>query len=340
MKADDIVKLKVDNESLMRGLDYALLSWTSTFNRMGKPNPYSRMQKIMIGVAAEVELQKYLESNRIKYGLKGQTKWYQVDRYDISINNVPIDVKANMLDLNNQYILDKIHDTPIDKWLLKCQALVPLDQFNCKSARKIKKCYVFPFICGRFDPDNGSDPFIHAFWDYRWLKKGDFKKDTTCSNLRLSYTQPSSNASLRIYGTSGDKQACIEDIDLSKANVLTKNKFFQVFSILWTGTSKPVGDLSIKWLHNNLKEKIKADLSFNLEKTKDGYVPTLNNWQSMQMFNYDIYIAGWIHENDMRVDGREYKRFSKEVEQYQEIKVDNWGCDVVDLNPLKNINEL
>ena len=340
MNAKDIIKLNVSNDSLMRGLNYALLSWTSTFNRMGKPNPYTRMQKIMIGVAAEHEFVKYLESKGIQYDLSGRTRWYEVDRYDLSINGVPVDVKANMLDFRSPYIVDKISGTTIEQWLLKCQALVPLDQFNCKSARKVKKCYVFPFIGGYFDTMFGAQPYIHAFWDYRWLKKGPYKDDRTRSALKLYYSKPSKDASIRIYGADGNNGACIEDVELSQPSVTTKNRYFKVFSVLWTGDGDPQGDLTIKWMQNNLKEKIKAELSFELERTADGYAPSENNWQSMQMFDYTIYIAGWIHEDDMRVDGKEYKRFCKDVEQYQEIKVDNWGCDVRDLNPLNNIDEL
>ena len=149
---NDIVKLLVKDDSLKAGLDYALISWTSTFNRMGKPNPYKRIEKILLGVAAENEFIDYLKSKHIKYELKGRTRWYEVDRYDIGINGTPVDIKANFLDLSSAHIQSK-YDSLFqskEEWFLKCHALVPLDQFNCASDRKVKKNYLFPFIEGYF----------------------------------------------------------------------------------------------------------------------------------------------------------------------------------------------
>jgi len=104
---NDIVKLPVKEDSLKVGLDYALISWTSTFNRMGKPNPYKRIEKILLGVAAENEFIEYLKKQHIKYELKGRTRWYEVDRYDIGINGTPVDIKANFLDLSSAHIQSK-----------------------------------------------------------------------------------------------------------------------------------------------------------------------------------------------------------------------------------------
>lgn len=75
---DDIVKLPVKEDSLKVGLDYALISWTSTFNRMGKPNPYKRIEKILLGVAAENEFIEYLKTKHTKYELKGRTRWCEL----------------------------------------------------------------------------------------------------------------------------------------------------------------------------------------------------------------------------------------------------------------------
>ena len=90
--------------SFEKGLDYALKSWTSTFNRMGKPNPYSRIEKILIGIIAENAVENYLRDCEIPYNEKGKTRWYEKDRYDIGIGNYAIDVKANFLDQKSSYI--------------------------------------------------------------------------------------------------------------------------------------------------------------------------------------------------------------------------------------------
>ena len=246
MTPEEIIKLNVSEDSLTQGLHYALLSWSSTFNRMGKADPYERLQKIMFGVAAELEFENYLNSKAIEYDLSGRTRWYEVDRYDLSINGVPVDVKSNLIDFSSPYIIRRIKNTSIEKWLLKCQALVPLNQFNCKSSRRVKKCYVFPFVGGFFDTMNGGRPYVHTFWDYKWLKKVDYLKDKREGQIRIKFSNPSVGASIRIYGTSRPKHYCIEEVNLSKDEIITENSFFQVFSILWTGKNEPKGTLTIE----------------------------------------------------------------------------------------------
>ncbi|KAA6340378.1 hypothetical protein EZS27_011753 [termite gut metagenome] len=130
---NDIVKVDIDDSFFSKGLEYALISWTSTFNRMGKPNPYSRLQKIILGIIAEKAFEGFLTKNNIDYETNGKTKWYEIDRYDIGIGGFAIDVKANFLDLNSPFIRSKQQNHLFDNkesWFLKCHALVPLDQFN------------------------------------------------------------------------------------------------------------------------------------------------------------------------------------------------------------------
>lgn len=340
MKKSDVLKIKSSQDALKDGLNYALISWTSTFNRMGKPNPYSRMQKILLGVAAEVDFQNFLKAQNIKFDLKGQTKWYQVDRYDISVKGKPIDVKANVLDDSTAFIEGKMaqYDNDISSFVYNCHALVPLDQFNCTSKRKIKnKIYVFPFIKGHFETQSNQHPLVHAFWDYKWLKKGDFKNDPTAEYLKINYSGASPSARIRIFGTSAPNTACIEDVRLSSPNVMTANKFYQVFSILWLGEGVPTAKIKIRRQFQGLSETINNTIDFELVNTENGYVPSANNWQSMHFSDYELYIAGWADEDDMRINGEKIPRFFKKLEQYQETKVDNWGCLVKDLNPIKDL---
>jgi len=337
---NDIVKLPVKEDSLKVGLDYALISWTSTFNRMGKPNPYKRIEKILLGVAAENEFIEYLKKQHIKYELKGRTRWYEVDRYDIGINGTPVDIKANFLDLSSAHIQSKYDSLFMTKeeWFLKCHALVPLDQFNCASERRVKKNYLFPFIEGYFSEGTKAGPLVHALWDYKWLKKGPYKDDFSTEHLFIGYSEPSEKASIRIYGTSAKNESCIEDIKLDKKHIISTNLFHQVFSIVWTGSSMPQGKLTIRKNDSKIREIINNTCEFELEQTSDGYAPSVNNWQSLKLYQYSIYLLGWIKEDDFRVNGNEYPRFSHNIEQYGDTKVDNWGCLVEDLEPISSIS--
>ncbi len=44
-------------------------------------------------------MEKYLIDNKINFDIKGKTKWYEEDRYDIGINGYAIDVKGKLFRL-------------------------------------------------------------------------------------------------------------------------------------------------------------------------------------------------------------------------------------------------
>lgn len=344
--ANDIVTIELEKNWIRAGLNYALISWTSTFNRMGKPNPYSRLEKIVLGIIAELAIEKFLTDSKLDYETHGKTKWYEEDRYDIGINGFAIDVKSNFLDTRSPYIISKLNNLFEDKlnWFLKCHALVPLDQFNPglnqRRAHKRDKVYVFPFIEGHFIEDSFEPPLVHTFWDYKWLKRAECKDLPNLGELTIEYDGTLNNASITLYGTTSKNQSCIEKIILTSNKLSTKNNFFQVFSIEWTGTKKPDGNLKISSKVIKLKEIIKPESKFELEKNDEGYWPIENNWQSIKINNAKVHLLGWIYEEDFRIVGKEQKRFTKTIEQYSEIKVDNWGCLVKDLEPMNKISKI
>lgn len=345
IKKNEIVSISIDKSFFLKGLDYALISWTSTFNRMGKPNPYVRLQKIILGIIAENAFEKFLIDNKINYETNGKTKWYEVDRYDIGINDFAIDVKANFLDLKSTFIQNKLNNLFEDKaaWFLKCHALVPLDQFNPgtseRRVHKRNKVYVFPFIEGHFNENIDTGFLVHTFWDYKWLKRAEQKNLPNLGRLTIKYNGTLDNSYIKIYGTTSKNNVCIEQIKLTSSEIISKNDFFQVFSMEWIGIS-PDGILQVFSKVLNLKEVVKPNLSFSLEKTDDGYWPSENNWQSLAIHNCNVHLLGWIYEEEFRIIGKEYKRFTHTIEQYSETKVDNWGCFVRELEPIKNINKI
>ena len=92
---------------------------------MQKNNPYTRIQKIIIGIIAEKAVEEYLIDNKIKYECNGKTRWYEEDRYDIGLKELAIDVKANFLDAKLPYIIKNISNLFEDKyrWFLKCYSV-------------------------------------------------------------------------------------------------------------------------------------------------------------------------------------------------------------------------
>ncbi|KAA6340377.1 hypothetical protein EZS27_011752 [termite gut metagenome] len=90
----------------------------------------------------------------------------------------------------------------------------------------------------------------------------------------------------------------------------------------------------------SLTEIVNPFLSFELEKTDGNYRPLKNDWQNLAIHALNVYLLGWIEEEDFRIIGKEYKRFTHTIEQYQETRVDNWGCLVKDLESIHQINKI
>ncbi len=345
IRAQDIVGLDIDNSWFRSGLDYSLISWTSTFNRMGKPNPYNRIEKILIGIIAEKAVESYLTHNAKNFETAGKTKWYEIDRYDLGIRGYSVDIKSNFLDTSSTHINNKYKkiSNRNDKlaWFLKCHALVPVDQLNPgnkkRRAHNRDRIYVFPFIEGYFKEQRCLRPLIHAFWDYKWLKRAESKNLPNLGRLEIEYTGSKKFSSIKIYGTTEANVACIEEVNLNSSKIKTINNFFQVFSLEWTGDNMPNGNLTILSTSLNLREIISPQCSFTLTRKSQGYWPSNNNWQNLTISDAYIYLLGWIKEEEFRINGCEYKRFTKNIEQYAEIKVDNWGCPVNLLEPMNRI---
>ena len=169
-------------------------------------------------------------------------------------------------------------------------------------------------------------------------EKGVYKDDRTAEHLMIGYNAPSDAASIKVYGTSSKNVSCIEEIHLTKKHIISENTFHQVFSIVWTGSAGPTGKLTIRKENSRIKEVIEPTCDFDLMQTSDGYTPYVNNWQSVKLYDYAIYLLGWIKEDDFRVIGDEYPRFSHNIEQYGDTKVDNWGCLVEELEPISSLS--
>ena len=341
VESHDIVRIPILDEWVVQGLKYGQLSWTQTFNRMGKASPYKKIQNIALGKIAESAVFEYLNKSNIKFDLKGSTKWYEVDIDDLEIRNHQIDVKSNFVDKNSDYIKRKKIKSDAEaklEWYLKCHALVPADQVASKNRgnSKMKKRFVFVFAEGTIN-SNSSKHIIHAFWDYRWLKKAEHKNYPHLGNLRIS-SLSSKTIELTIYGTTGINTAVIEKIKLQNGETLTKNSYHQVFAA-YVSTGLPDNDLIIKSEDGLLTEVIKSKFSFTVDSNEKPIKVISNDWNSVDIQIDHCYIAGWIDKEEFLIISKEYPRYTKIFEQYQDTLTSNFACEVKDLEPISKIGD-
>lgn len=340
ISSSDVLVLPVAATWVNNGINYALSSWASTFNRLGKKNIYSRLSKIIVGVVAEEATRDSLKRIGIPFDSKGSTAWYAVDRYDMGINGKSIDIKAIFLDRDNRSQVTKLTKagviTDIAANVHKFTALVPLDQFNSPAAKKRagrEKLYVFPVVDANSVVSVATGKLAHLMWDYQWLKKGPAKDSPRLGKLELKSSQP---GRIRLIGTDMKNSLVQEEINTRAEYRPTKNDFWQLFSIeLLSG--KPV-DLTVKSKNNSIVERIGAKIGFSVVKGSNELQQ--NDWMPVGIANGAVYICGYGTDRLLRVMGREYPRFSKDVLQYSDTLIDNWGIAMHHLDPFHSIGSI
>ena len=342
IESHDIARISVKDDWIKQGLKYGQLSWTDHFNRMGKASPYKKIQNIVIGKAAESAVQEYLRKSGIPYDLEGSTKWYEIDIDDLEIHDHQIDVKSNFIDKNNAYIKRKRIKSELEaklEWYSKCHALVPTDQINSKNRgkNKVKKLYVFVFVEGTIN-DSSDKNILHAFWDYRWTKRAEHKNAPHLGQLHISSTSKK-NISLTIYGTTAKHEAAIENLIIQDGKATTSNSYHQVFS-LFSNSGLPDKEITVKAGDTKLIETIKPMFSFSLDNSVKPVQVISNDWNSVDVQIDHCYIAGWKEKDDFILISKEYPRYTKIFEQYQDTLTSNFACEVKELEPIAQIGNI
>lgn len=336
----DVAVLPVRDEWVDAGVNYALRSWAVTFNRLGKKNVYSRLSKIIVGVVAEQATRAALEKYRISFDSEGSTDWHAIDRYDLGVNGTSIDIKAVFLDRDNRAQVAKLTRAGVISDIAanvnKFTALVPSDQFNSAAAKKRAgrdKVYVFPVVDANSVVSETDGRLSHLMWDYRWLKKGDAKDSPRLGKLNV---KSSRSGKVRLVGTDAKHSLVVEDVKADASGRQTRNDFWQLFSIeLLSG--KPI-DLVVKSQNGRTVERIDAKVGFSIDSGSDE--PLQNDWMPVGIANGTVYICGYGTDQLLRLKGRSYPRFSKDVLQYSDTLIDNWGVAVQHLKPFQDLGSI
>jgi len=72
---------------------FAIRSLPYTYNRMGG-SPFSRLRRIVVGVAVELAFRRHLSELDIPFDIKGATPFTDPDRYDVSFGGHRCDIKS------------------------------------------------------------------------------------------------------------------------------------------------------------------------------------------------------------------------------------------------------
>ncbi|MHA1369703.1 MAG: hypothetical protein ACTSRA_08335 [Promethearchaeota archaeon] len=337
--------LKIEDNHIIRGVNYAVKTWPVTFNRMGK-GPIDRIINIMKGITVEYAFIDYLEKNNIEHDLEGQTAWYKIDRYDIGVKGKEIDIKTNYLDPFLPVLqargIDQLNPNNTE-WLLDCCALVPSDQLYSRTFPD-NGYYIFAYLTGHFNPEvQVKKKFAHAFWEYEWFKPARWIKEHGKPQLgRIQISSDSradKNEKFIVIGTKDYRQFYSETLQLdSNAEAETAEEFFQVFTLISEGGDLPTGTISVKGTNTTLVEDISPQIGFVSHRDeKKNMIVEQNDWGNIWIYDSYVYFAGCMTKGDFKEKSESIPRFYKKCKQYADILVKNNMIQVQDLDDMDKI---
>ncbi|MGC1378531.1 MAG: hypothetical protein WA821_20030 [Anaerolineales bacterium] len=140
--SSDFIKLPYTPDLTEGGIAYATRSLPYTYDRMGG-SLYSRLRRIVGGVAVELAFRRYLGEQAIPFDVKGATPFSQPDRYDVSLGGHRCDVKTFVMSKRNQIVATR--RSP--ELVLRAPALIPADQFASEN-HSDQDIYLFAFLFG------------------------------------------------------------------------------------------------------------------------------------------------------------------------------------------------
>ncbi len=333
-------------KTIERGIDYAFKSLNATYNRMGSASNYQRFMRIVVGEIAQSAIDTYLLELGINVSHNGKTKWYEIDKYDLSYGNYQFDSKATMVKSNSMGFGISHQE------ILNYSALVPKDQFIQKNrSSELKKAYIFPVIETDYDPFSFGNCVGWLPWDFAWtnppkkcpkcfskgvvLQKLYDKCSSKVGKISFNHNGEFLGSKLKIYGTDSPRSSKIEEIEINNNKVQSKTDFFQLFGVRLFSEKQPNSELIINANSSSSCSKpIIKKLNNSVSSKNDHW----NNFYTKD--NLNIYLGGFITKEQMQIIGKNSKRFDKQHKQYAETKVDNLFCYFSDLNPLNEISTL
>src|SRR5688500_19087567 len=92
--SSDFIKLAYTPDLTEGGIAYATRSLPYTYDRMGG-SLYSRLRRIVGGVAVELAFRRLLGEREVPFDVKGATPFSEPDRYDVSLGGHRCDLKTD-----------------------------------------------------------------------------------------------------------------------------------------------------------------------------------------------------------------------------------------------------
>jgi hypothetical protein len=319
ISASDLIKLPYTPDLTEGGIAYATRSLPHTYDRMGG-SLYSRLRRIVGGVAVELAFRRYLGEQGIPFDVKGATPFTEPDRYDVSLGGHRCDIKTFVTSKRNQ--ITAMRRNP--GLVLHAPALIPEDQFSAANHTE-QDLYLFAFLLGL--TTNSPE---------------DIQKAVEASQriylihpLRADWARPQVWAPL---GRLALKSECTAPLCVeiggqdAERNFITETLQLEPL----TRTFAANNYYSLAYLHADCIPAARVGLH---SPTKNEiYLVQPHEWGNIWIYGMEIWLAGYMAHEEFRRKSSAIFAGSR-VFQYSKTQTKNLSVPVTDLRSLEDLFE-
>ncbi len=319
ISSTDFLKLPYTPDLTEGGIAYATRSLPYTYNRMGG-SLYSRLRRIVGGVAVELAFRRALGEQGIPFDVKGATPFSEPDRYDVSLGGHRCDIKTFVMSKRNQITATRRNP----ELVLRAPALIPSDQFVSEN-HSDQDIYLFAFLFGlttnspediQKAVDAGQRMYlIHPLqtdWSrpQAWVPLGRLALKSECTTA----------INVEIGGQDAERNFITETLTLEPlTRGFAVNEYYSLAYI--HADSIPGARIGV---HSAGKGEI--------------YLVQPHEWGNVWIYGMDIWLTGYITHEEFRRKASAIFAGSR-VFQYSKTQTKNLSVPVTDLRPLNELFE-
>jgi hypothetical protein len=319
ISTSDFIKLPYTPDLTEGGIAYATRSLPHTYDRMGG-SLYSRLRRIVGGVAVELAFRRYLGEKDIPFDVKGATAFTEPDRYDVSLGGHRCDLKTFVISKRSQ--ITSMRRSPSQ--VLRAPALIPEDQFSAANHTE-QDLYLFAFLLGLTtnspeDIQKAVDAsqriyLIHPLrtdWSHpqAWASLGRLALKSECAGP----------VCVEIGGQDAERNFVTETLNLAPlTRVFATHNYY-----------------SLAYIHTDCIPD--ARLGIHSPVKNEIYLIQPHEWGNIWIYGMEIWLAGYMAHEEFRRKSSAIFAGSR-VFQYSKTQTKNLSVPVTDLRSLEDLFE-
>ena len=317
--SDDIIRLPYSSDLTEGGIAVAVRSLNQIFDRSSS-SIYARLRRIVSSVAVELAFRRYLSAKGTPFEIKSALPFSNPDRYEVSLGGHRCQVTTELI--SRRSLIGAMRRDP--GTLLQSPALIPEEQLSAANLTG-KEVLVFAFLLGLTATSPDELRKVTAAGQPMYL----------AHPLRAEWANPSIWSPL---GPLALKSECAEPITIEIGGQDAERNF--ITETLTLAPQKRTTALnnyySLAYVH--AQSLPGARLGIHRPAGKDVYIIQPHEWENIWIYGLEIWLAGYISEQDFRRKAATTFAGSR-VFQYSQTRTKNLSVPLRELHALEDLLE-